>query len=546
MDPWGNAAAQYNQGLGQLQQINQQGYQAQAQGPASIYDRFLQGYVQAKQMRMQEAQMERENAYKLAQSAHLNAQTGDLFQKRQDAETAAKAQQDYDESFKNSIDEKGNIDQAKLAGELARRGQASFLPKAMKEVLVNDETKAKTLKERAASDKAAREHIASLAAIGLQGDPDGAIRTIKGLAESNPDLYGKHIGVLGMVDPQNPDAKKLALRSLYGQGVEAKDLAPKAEIKEIGGKTSVYNVGNPLLGDVSKTQDLGYNPQSVVGKAQADINAGAIDPATGAQLIKKETTIQPNFASVLLQQSAAPAGGPKEPLADPGEEALARAIAENREKPLTPSMRTPGANRINARAAELAGGSLGGSVGVKSANYFTTGKGADAMRQQEIIQAHADSFLKLADALDNNDLVAANKAANALGVQLGKDKAKNLEIGSHILSQEVGKYLSGGLGTGAERTKMEELLPSFASPTQSRGAVRTLKEFVAGQQNQWRAQRDSAMGNRMPFSGGGTTQADPGGGTAPSQETATRKWKQDPHTKKFGWRVFQNGKWEWE
>ena len=59
MDPWGNAAAQYNQGLGQLQQINQQGYQAQAQGPASIYDRFLQGYVQAKQMRMQEEQQAR-------------------------------------------------------------------------------------------------------------------------------------------------------------------------------------------------------------------------------------------------------------------------------------------------------------------------------------------------------------------------------------------------------------------------------------------------------------------------------------------------------
>lgn len=60
MDPWGNAAAQYNQGLGQLAQINQQGYQAQAQGPASIYDRFLQGYVQAKQMKMQEETAKRE------------------------------------------------------------------------------------------------------------------------------------------------------------------------------------------------------------------------------------------------------------------------------------------------------------------------------------------------------------------------------------------------------------------------------------------------------------------------------------------------------
>lgn len=67
MDPWGNAAAQYNQGLGQLAQINQQGYQAQAQGPASIYDRFLQGYVQAKQMRQQEEQAKREAEFKQQQ-----------------------------------------------------------------------------------------------------------------------------------------------------------------------------------------------------------------------------------------------------------------------------------------------------------------------------------------------------------------------------------------------------------------------------------------------------------------------------------------------
>jgi hypothetical protein len=67
MDPWGNAAAQYNQGLGQLAQINQQGYQAQAQGPASIYDRFLQGYVQAKQMRMQEEAAKREAEFKQQQ-----------------------------------------------------------------------------------------------------------------------------------------------------------------------------------------------------------------------------------------------------------------------------------------------------------------------------------------------------------------------------------------------------------------------------------------------------------------------------------------------
>jgi len=67
MDPWGNAAAQYNQGLAQLSQINQQGFQAQAQGPASIYDRFIQGYAMAKQQRMQEEQARREAEFKQQQ-----------------------------------------------------------------------------------------------------------------------------------------------------------------------------------------------------------------------------------------------------------------------------------------------------------------------------------------------------------------------------------------------------------------------------------------------------------------------------------------------
>lgn len=55
-NPWGQAASQYSQDLGQLNQIQQQGYQQAAQMPLSIYDRFVQGYAQSKMQKMQEQQ----------------------------------------------------------------------------------------------------------------------------------------------------------------------------------------------------------------------------------------------------------------------------------------------------------------------------------------------------------------------------------------------------------------------------------------------------------------------------------------------------------
>ena len=112
MDPWGNAAAQYNQGLGQLAQINQQGYQAQAQGPASIYDRFLQGYVQAKQMRMQEEAAKREAEFK---------------QQQLDIQRQRWSQEDQQAKLRETAREQGDIAQnyrPELRGSYAARLKA--------------------------------------------------------------------------------------------------------------------------------------------------------------------------------------------------------------------------------------------------------------------------------------------------------------------------------------------------------------------------------------------------------------------------------------
>lgn len=68
-NPWGSAAASYGSDLDRLQAQQQQGYQIQAQGPLSIYDRFMQGYQQAKAQQQAEAQAQQEADFKQQQIA---------------------------------------------------------------------------------------------------------------------------------------------------------------------------------------------------------------------------------------------------------------------------------------------------------------------------------------------------------------------------------------------------------------------------------------------------------------------------------------------
>jgi hypothetical protein len=165
-----------------------------------------------------------------------------------------------------------------------------------------------------------------------------------------------------------------------------------------------------------------------------------------------------------------------------------------------PALRT---KIINAAASkgevDLAGAKTTFKNKQEATKYFTTGKGADAGRQQETILHHAEAFQQMASALDNGNVQAANKFANQLGIQLGKDKARNIELAGQILSAEVGKYLSGGTGTEAERAEMSKMLPMFSSPQQFRGALNTLSTMVQGQRQSWVKQRNDALSGRVPF-----------------------------------------------
>lgn len=279
-----------------------------------------------------------------------------------------------------------------------------------------------------------------------------------------------------------------------------------------------------VVNKVTKTvQNVGPEIEKNIGpgdlkKFASDIGAlkddGSID-MTNPQVKAKIHAMTTNMATVI--QGAGGSGGasfdPSIPLG-PADESQARYAAQTGARE-TPSMRNPGALQRNARAEFLAqqgGGDIAGNKiqfkNQQDANkFFTTGKGADAMRQQETIIHHADAFLQMATALDNGDVQLANKFANQLGVQLGNDKAKNVELAGHILSEEVGKYLSGSSGSAEEREKMGQLLPAFSSPQQFRGAVTTLQTMVQGQRQSWQQQRAAALAGQVPFQQGGGQQA---------------------------------------
>lgn len=130
--------------------------------------------------------------------------------------------------------------------------------------------------------------------------------------------------------------------------------------------------------------------------------------------------------------------------------------------------------------------------------YFTTGAGANAMRQQETILHHAQVFQGIADALKNGDNQLVNRLGNEIGVQFGSDKATNLKMAGQIFSAEVGKYLAGSMGSAQEREELAKLMPMYNSPEQFKGGLKTLANLVEGQRKSWITQRDAALRGKVP------------------------------------------------
>jgi len=287
---------------------------------------------------------------------------------------------------------------------------------------------------------------------------------------------------------------------------------------------------DPLTGDVTGAAPInGLRPEITGVHADPNNTAFGVDKYGNAVPIldangQPQKMRQPT--SMMMMQGGANALTPE------AKQMLVQKYIQTGQLDSDLSARMPGLRNeiINAAAAQSNGGPAPNLAAAKqqfgsaqqAQKYFTTGKGADAFRQQETILHHAQVFSQISDALSNGNVQLANKLGNQFGAQFGSDQATNFKIAGQIFSAEVGKYLAGSQSTAEERKELADLIPVFSSPQQIKGGLATLSSLVQGQRQSWLMQRDAALKGNVAFGGTNAPANSPNQPIATPQPQATQ------------------------
>lgn len=192
---------------------------------------------------------------------------------------------------------------------------------------------------------------------------------------------------------------------------------------------------------------------------------------------------KPNVSTLMMGPQGT--SDPSQPLPDGGMEAIAQAIARKEQAPLVYSSRNPFAPAINARAAAIGGGQLTGAGAQAThqkalADFNPGGNSGKTINALNTMTEHLGTMEEAIRALDSGNIPAANRAAQAIGIQFGSDKATNAQAIKSFLSGEVAKVASGGHLTDSEIRKTEDNIKISGSPAQAMGALRMMKEIAGG------------------------------------------------------------------
>jgi hypothetical protein len=150
------------------------------------------------------------------------------------------------------------------------------------------------------------------------------------------------------------------------------------------------------------------------------------------------------------------------------------------------------------------------TVEQKAREAFTSGNYSQQLNSINTAREHMKTFTSLADALDNGNVQALNAAGNALGMQLGSDKATNFNIAKQAFSAEVAKAFSGAGVTEGDRKEIGDKISSASSPAQLRGAAATADALLAGKQTALQQTYKQSQSGSPNFGGPtGSTSTDP-------------------------------------
>lgn len=311
---------------------------------------------------------------------------------------------------------------------------------------------------------------------------------------------------------------KTALEAAQAEAANYKE-DPNLGLIDIRTKQPVSNAGSAPLSD-QEAAVLGKNPGDKVtlklkNTANEIVNRGIrVVQANGRSLLKdgQGNTIKDMGAATPLVlnsiQNAGATGTPGKP------SAISQAIADGSMKwSDAVSQRTPMAvkqailKEVKAINPNFNSGDFAVEQAVKK--DFTSGADSNSLNAINRAREHMKVFLQTAKDLDNGQVQAFNKIANAFGVQFGSDKATNLAIAKQAFSSEVGKAFAGASVAEGDRKQIGDQIGAASSFGQLAGVAKTADALLAGAQKVLKQKYDLGTKGKPNFGG----QLAPSGGS---------------------------------
>lgn len=113
---------------------------------------------------------------------------------------------------------------------------------------------------------------------------------------------------------------------------------------------------------------------------------------------------------------------------------------------------------------------------------YTSGNAADQLTAINTAREHMATFKQTADALNNGNVLMANKVGNWLGTQFGSDKATNFNVARSAFAGEVGKAFAGANVGVQDRQELIDKINQSSSWDQLKGYADTADKLLEGKQ----------------------------------------------------------------
>jgi hypothetical protein len=246
--------------------------------------------------------------------------------------------------------------------------------------------------------------------------------------------------------------------------------------------TSVVNAGG--VSQVLQTPGLGGAPQTVANVQHT------VSPDAALQAATSRANNRDTIAGENMRMGVTPGGG-----LDDNSERTAQAIANGQlPAPTGMALLNPKNQRILGRVMEINPQYDATTVSAKkaAATAFTSGPLGNALRSVSTANAHLDQLGELADAMDNGNVMVANKVKNYFATQTGSPNATNFDAIKNIVGQEVVKAIVAGGGSMAEREEAAKIFSSASSPAQLKGAIQHYRMVMGAQAQNLMEQRRAA------------------------------------------------------